>query len=277
MKFKNFLIIILVLIVIPSKVTYAEQNPESRENNDNNYLLSVGVPLSDIENMSTNNKSTMVDYLKSLDEEYTYSGKENKFTKVAESNSKISMYSKSALGSSIDTDELELGVYYFSSTNNFNRHIIFPYFKWLDCNKFMPHIIKNDSFSYCIDANSWKIVTPKNSKASASSCTVNYIFEGKTMSKKYNRPTTQTWTGATYKMDYYLYGNDGMATFSITPKSNGSRDPRIIIDYIDDTSKFNNSSYTVEVDDILSISVTGNTDSCRQTSTMLNMFTQRKS
>lgn len=242
------------------------------------YLQKIGFPSEEINNLSENNKKFMVKYLKNQQNEFLFEKVEKKTVSVNNKSfnknldSKLIPYnndfSVNHAYRSISKDKLELGVYYLHASNNIERTIIYPYFKWKNSG-FIPHIIRNDSFSYSINANDWDIIPN-----SLSLC-VDHIVDSHIYTKEYSRPSMLTWTGATYKIprNSPLYGKSGMAAFAMKCTTGGKADPRIILHYVDDESITQSMSYSVNVSEALSVSISyTSSEAYTETSEMFNMF-----
>lgn len=271
---KNIVLIMLslfLIVILSSQKAYAATY---EENSCDEYLLNIGFPEDEVEELDKNTKEFMVNYLKNQKEDFSFESVEKK--NVTFKSNELDLNSNTKPNSrhfyrAIENDELELGVYYLSAGNNLPMNVIYPYFKWKK-SLLTPHIIRNDSFSYCINANDWDIIP------GSFSFNINYLVDGhRSYAKTYYRPNELTWTGATYKIPSNdpLYGDYGMAAFSIR-KKNENADSRIVLHYIDDTSTFNNLSYTINVSDILTVSVSSKKNSYRDTSDMFNMFKHKK-
>lgn len=253
-------ILLCVFVLVLSAGVYAADDV----NNYDAYLLEVGFPKRKLKDLTDSDKEFMVEYLKERGGDYKFAGVDKK-VKIMGSNPQARY---------ISPDRLELWAYHYETEgyNNFpKRSIVFPKFEWKDTwGGLKPHIIRNDSFSYSIDPNCMQIL-PESSKLQ-----VTYTIpdcNGKTYRKTLERPTGVTWAGDTYRIprEHPLYGNKGIASFEYKRLKDGPNNNVILLHYVYDTNMLNDTTYSVQISDILQISVSSNEDTFEETSERLLM------
>lgn len=263
----SFILLCIFILGLPMGIC-AENDTDYYDD----YLLKCGFPEQELKNLTDSNKEFMVEYIKEQGGNYEFSDVDKKVKTV---NSKPqSRY--------IDPSQLELSVYYYEESNYVpqwgKRYIAFPSFKWTRTNTWAglkPHIIRNDSFSYCVDPNSVEIL-PGSSRL-----TVDYFIpdtNGHIEKKTLRRPTNATWSGDTYRIptSHPLYGNSGMASFVFKRLEDSPYADKILLHYVNDTSFNRNTIYSVKIKDILDITVSSEQDSFEETSERLRMVYKNK-
>ena len=263
----SFILLCAFILILPMGIC-AENDIDYYDD----YLLKCGFPEQELKNLTDSNKEFMVEYIKEQGGNYEFSDVDRKVKTV---NSKPqSRY--------IDPSQLELSVYYYEESNYVpqwgKRYIAFPSFRWTRKNTWAglkPHVIVNDSFSYCVDPNSMEIL-PGSSRL-----TIDYYVidtNGHIEKKTLKRPTDSTWASDTYRIPKgpSVYANSGMASFTFRRLEDSPYADTILLHYVNDTSSDNKTVYTLTLEDIFKITVSSEDDSFEETSERLQMIYKNK-